>query len=176
MSRPPVTAFEKEPPPGEVAVGRVLGAWGIQGHMKVEPMTDFADRFSAGNTLTLGGIPRQVLDVKERKRQLVVLLKGIETPEDASALRGTLLTIPEAELSPLGEDEYYRFQLIGLAVQDEEGSVVGKVTEILDTGETQVLVVESDVGETLIPLVEGFVIAVDLAGGKISADLTGLHG
>ena len=176
MSRRPVTAFEKEPPPGEVAVGRVLGAWGIQGHMKVEPMTDFADRFSAGNMLTLGGTPRQVLDVKERKRQLVVLLKGIETPEDASALRGTLLTIPEAELSPLGEDEYYRFQLIGLAVQDEEGSVVGKVTEILDTGETQVLVVESDVGETLIPLVEGFVIAVDLASGKISADLTGLNG
>jgi 16S rRNA processing protein RimM len=176
MSRRPVTAFEKEPPPGEVAVGRVLGAWGIQGHMKVEPMTDFADRFSVGNTLILGSTPRQVLDVKERKRQLVILLKGIETPEDASALRGTLLTIPEAELSPLDEDEYYRFQLIGLAVQNEEGSVVGKVTEILDTGETQVLVVESDVGETLIPLVEGFVIAVDLAGGKISADLTGLNG
>ncbi|MEX2237053.1 MAG: ribosome maturation factor RimM [Dehalococcoidia bacterium] len=167
-------AFEAEPPEGQIAVGRVVGAWGIQGHLKVEVMTDFLDRFLPGASLNLRGRSHRILDVKQRRQQLLVRLTRIATPEAAAAQRGTLLTIDEAELGPLGEGEFYRFQLVGLAVIDQNGAALGSVEEILDTGETQVLVVRGDSGEVLIPLVEGFVSEVDLAKGQVAADTTDL--
>jgi 16S rRNA processing protein RimM len=142
--------------------------------MKVEPMTDFAQRFTVGSSLRLRGESRRIEDVRQRKRQLLVRLKGIETPEEAGGFAGSLLTIPESDLAPLGDDEYYRFQLIGLRVEDEDGTLVGTVTEILDTGETQVLVVEGERAQQLVPLVDEFVSAVDLARGAVRANISKL--
>ena len=156
-------------------MGRVTGAWGLRGHLKVEPMTDFGDRFTVGRTLILRGTGRRIVEVKEHKRQLLVRFRGIDTPEEAAAFGGALLTIPENELAPLSEDQFYRFQLIGLAVENERGANIGSVADILETGETQVLVVKGDAGEHLIPLVDGFVSEVDLDRSTIRADLTNLQ-
>ena len=173
--RRPLSSDKREPTESEVAVGRIVGAWGLQGHVKVEPMTDFAGRFAVGNRLQLKGATRRILDVKERKKQLLVQLEGIEGPEAAAALSGELLAIPEAELAPLGEDQYYRFQLVGLDVVDPSGVAIGQIADILDTGETQVLVVSDGSKEILIPLVSDFVGSVDLEAARIHADLRNLQ-
>ncbi|HET9201262.1 MAG TPA: ribosome maturation factor RimM [Dehalococcoidia bacterium] len=168
-------SIQREPPPGEIAVGRAVGAWGLQGHIKVEPMTDFADRFAVGSRLRLGGADRRIVDVKERKKQLLLKLDGIENPESAAALSGAFLTIPESELAPLSDDQYYRFQLLGLEVADMAGRDLGRVTDVLDTGETQVIVVTDGKGELLIPLISDFVVRIDLEANKLHADLTNLR-
>jgi 16S rRNA processing protein RimM len=138
-------------------------------------MTDFDERFAVGNQVRLGGRELRILDVKERKKQLLLKLDGIDGPEEASSLSGSLLTIREVELAPLGEDQYYRFQLVGLNVYDDSGRAIGSVVDILDTGETQVLVVSDGGGEVLVPLVSDFVTQVDLKAGQIQADLSSLQ-
>jgi 16S rRNA processing protein RimM len=78
--------------------------------------------------------------------------------------RGAEISVPRASLPALEEDEYYAFQLVGLAVEEEGGRQVGSVTDVLEYPANDVL--ELDSGASL-PLVEACVRQVDLAGGRI---------
>jgi 16S rRNA processing protein RimM len=78
--------------------------------------------------------------------------------------RGAELAVPRETLPPLGEDEYYTFQLVGLAVEEEGGRLLGRVRDVLDYPANDVL--ELDSGLSL-PLVEACVQQVDLEGGRI---------
>ena len=78
--------------------------------------------------------------------------------------RGAELAVPRDSLPPLGEDEYYSFQLVGLAVEEEGGRVLGRVRDVLDYPANDVL--ELDSGLSL-PLVEACVRKVDLESGRI---------
>lgn len=159
-----------------MAIGRIVGSWGIRGHVKVVPLTDFPERFLPDRDVYLDGRPTRVMDRKERRAQVILKLLGIDTPEAASRLRGQLLTIPEDQLEPLEEDRFYRFQLMDSRVVDHDGGELGAVADILDTGETQVLVVRGDDRETLIPLVEGFVTSVDVEAKTVQVDSRALAG
>jgi 16S rRNA processing protein RimM len=78
--------------------------------------------------------------------------------------RGALLAVPRESLPPLGEDEYYAFQLVGLTVEEEGGRVLGRVRDVLDYPANDVI--ELDTGLSL-PLVEACVRQVDVEGGRI---------
>jgi 16S rRNA processing protein RimM len=80
------------------------------------------------------------------------------------SFRGVELAVPRESLPPLGEDEYYSFQLVGLAVEEEGGRVLGRVRDVLDYPANDVL--ELDTGLSL-PLVEACVRKVDLESGRI---------
>lgn len=157
--------------PGYVAVGRVLAAWGLRGEVKVHPLTDRPDYFSPGRSLSLAGRPHTVEASRWRRGLLYLKLSGIDDREAAQALRGEYLELPESELAPLGEGEYYRYQLIGLAVESSEGLPLGRVASILSTPSNDVFVVQGDLGEVLIPAVDEIVKEVDLAGGRIVVEV-----
>jgi 16S rRNA processing protein RimM len=134
-------------------------------------MTDFPSRFAPDSTLFLRGIARRILEQGRRKGGLVLRLEAISTPEEAADHRGALLTVPEADLAALPEGEYYRFQLLGLNAVDQDGVKLGTVTDLLDTGESQVLVVRREAGgDLLVPLVEDYVISIDIASGQVKID------
>ncbi|HZQ81728.1 MAG TPA: ribosome maturation factor RimM, partial [Gaiellaceae bacterium] len=78
--------------------------------------------------------------------------------------RGAILAVPRESLPPLGDDEYYAFQLVGLAVEEEGGRLLGRVREVVDYPANDVL--ELDSGLSL-PLVEACIRQVDLEGGRI---------
>lgn len=169
-------SFETEPPPGYIAVGRIVGVWGLKGHVKVEVMTDFPERFSPGARLFLGGEPRRIVDSLPRKRQMLVQLSGVSSPEAGAALRGMLLTIPEKALTALEEGTFYRFEILGTQAEDLTGASIGEVVDLLETGETQTLVIRTgEGGEVLVPFVEEYVLAVDIEGGVIRVDLAALY-
>ena len=77
--------------------------------------------------------------------------------------------MPRAELPANREGEYYWSELIGLDVVTREGVALGRVTGLLETGANPVLVVEGE-RERLIPFVEAVVVAVDVAGGRLTVD------
>ena len=83
---------------------------------------------------------------------------------DRPAERGAVLAVPRTSLPELGEDEYYAFQLVGLAVEDEGGRFLGRVEQVVDYPANDVL--ELDSGLSL-PLVEACVRTVDLEGRRI---------
>jgi 16S rRNA processing protein RimM len=116
-----------EPHEGFVAVGSIRGPRGLEGELKVEPLSDNPQRFVPGATLRAGDRSYTIRAARMHQRALLLRLEGVATREQADELRGLLLEVPESELAALGEDEYYRFQLVGLEVRDEEGRVLGRL-------------------------------------------------
>lgn len=153
--------------PGYVAVGRVLAPRGLRGEIKVHPLTDSPEHLSPGRTLFLAGEGRTVQAARWQKGFALLKLSGIDDREAAEALRGLYLELPESELAPLAEGQYYRYQLVGLRVESTEGETLGRVASVFSTPANDVLVVQGEKGEVLVPAVDEIVKEVDVAGGRI---------
>jgi 16S rRNA processing protein RimM len=138
-----------------VRVGRVGRAHGLDGSFAVEEASEEPARFEVGATVLVGGEPATVVESKRSRGRPVIRL-------DRSVERGAVLEVPRSALEPLGEGEFYAFQLVGLAV--EEGAALGRVTEVQPGVANDVL--ELDSGHSL-PLVDACVLQVDLEGGRI---------
>jgi 16S rRNA processing protein RimM len=102
---------------------------------------------------------------------LLLKLEGCDDRNGADELRGMLVQIPTEEAEPLGEGEYYHFQLIGLAVETESGERLGQVVEVLETGANDVYVVRGIRGEVLLPAVDDVIRAIDLESKRMMVRL-----
>jgi 16S rRNA processing protein RimM len=162
----------------KVAVGRINGPWGIHGHVKVTPLTSNPERFVAGATLLVEGIPRKVLDVQTPRGYPCVQFRGYEDRTAAESLAGALIEIPESELPPLPEGEYYIHDLVGLEVRDTGGRALGRLREVLRTGANDVYVIaRPQAKDLLVPAIPAVVLGVDLEAGRMTIELLpGLDG
>jgi 16S rRNA processing protein RimM len=144
--------------PDLVPVGRVGRPHGIDGSFFVEGASERAETFARGATLYAAGKPAEVVGSKRGAggRPVVRLDRRVE--------RGTALSVPREALPPLGDDEYYAFQLVGLAVEEEGGRLLGSVKDVLNYPANDVLELDSGVS---LPLVGACVRQVDLDGGRI---------
>jgi 16S rRNA processing protein RimM len=149
-----------------VAVGRVIGAWGVRGDLKVEPLAPPA-AFKPGRTVHLGGIEFTIERSRRTARLLYLKLSGIDDRERAADERGRYLQVPEAALEPPGEDTYYWYQLIGLHVVSTAGEELGQISEIITTGGNDVFVVRGPRGELLIPAIDDVVQEIDIPAGRM---------
>ncbi len=140
-----------------VAVARIAGAFGVQGEIKVDSLTDFPERFDVNSALYLKGAPVQVVASRPTgNERFVLLLDAVRDRSSAETLRGETLDVPEDSLTPLPDGAYYRFQLLGITAETEDGVTLGAVSEVLETGSNDVLVVRSAGGrESLIPNIDG---------------------
>ncbi len=155
---------------GCVAVGRVLGAWGLRGDLMVEPLAP-AENLSPGRTVWLQGKPIAIERSRTRGRYVYLKLEGIDDREAAAAVRDSYLQVPEAELGPLKEGEYYRFQLLGMQVRATDGRDLGRVTDVMSTAGSDVFVVNGPAGEVLLPAVDDIVRDVDLTARRITVEV-----
>ncbi len=157
--------------PDHVAVARVLTPHGLRGEMKVQPLTEEAAHFAPGRRLWAGEAMYEVEASRSQKGLVLLKLLDVATVEAATELRGRLLSLPESELAPLPEGEYYAYQLVGLDVYEERGERLGRVVGVLPTGSNDVYVVEGDRGELLLPAVDDVIVEVNLAGGRMVVSL-----
>ena len=150
-----------------IRVGQVGGAYGVEGAVKVIPLTDFEDRFSPGATVMLEGAEREVEWSRPAHPGLVVKLRGIENRTIAELFRGRYLEIPEAAVRPLSEGRFYHHQLVGLAVLTSSGQPLGTIAEILERPANDVWVTRDGAVEHLIPATKDAVVEVDVNGGRV---------
>jgi 16S rRNA processing protein RimM len=152
-----------------LAVARVLGAKGLGGAMRVELLTDWPERLSAGAGLWVEAevAPRQVLATELGGRVPVLRLHGIDTREAAEALVGRYLEV-EARALPPGS--YYWHQLEGLTVTDPAGGELGTLEEVFRAGENEVYRVVGPAGELLVPAIRDVVRRIDLEAGVMVVD------
>jgi 16S rRNA processing protein RimM len=162
-----------------VALGRVLGAHGLRGQLRVGV-------FGADPTnLTRASRVRLSQDAEDsnareyevesvapgRRNELRVALVGVADRDAAEALRGCYVLGRAAELEPLAPGEYYEYELVGCRVEDLDGRDLGVVREIWETGAPAVLVVVDDSGaERLIPAADGILQEVDVEARRIRID------
>jgi 16S rRNA processing protein RimM len=144
--------------PDLVPVGLVGRPHGLDGSFFVEGPSERAGAFATGATLYVDGEPAKVVASKRgsHRRPVIRLDRRVE--------RGATLAVLREALPPLEEGAYYTFQLVGLAVEEEGGRVVGRVRDVLDYPANDVLELDSGV---FLPLVEACVRQVDLEGGRI---------
>lgn len=164
--------------PQFLAVAQILRPHGVRGELRAEILTEDPTRFGLLERVYVARegqtpVPLRLERYRLRLDRGWVLLKfaGYDDRDRADELRGAWVQIPESEGLPLDQDEYYEYQIIGLAAETSAGEDLGRVTEILYTGANDVYVVRSGDQELLIPVVEDVVLEVDLPGGRLVVDL-----
>ena len=192
---PALSAFSDEPafPADAIEVGRVIGAWGLKGWIRVLPhakvpqalfsskrwFTRPTERPTPG---TLAVQPPPLLRVtlsKTHGDSVVASAQEIPDRSAAEALKGVRIYVARTSFPTAGDDEFYWIDLIGLSVVNRDGQVLGTVTDLLDTGAQSVLRVQpveaaGDAAlvqeERLIPFVGAYVDDVDLSQRCITVD------
>lgn len=140
----------------------------------MEPHTDDPGRFSKLAFVHIGDPSAKPTAVRSaRPHQDVVLMtfEGVDDRNAAEALRDQWLYVPIADAVPLEEGEYYLFQLVGLAVYDENENNLGQLTEVIETGANNVFVVRGQYGEILLPDIPEVIHAIDFDKGMITVHL-----
>ena len=139
-------------------------------------LTDFPERFDGLEDVTavLPGGEQRELKLENawfQKERIVLKFEGLESVEDAEALRDAEICIPEQDAVELDEGEFFDWQLQGCEAVTTEGEVIGKVRELLRTGGTEVLVIDAPDGrEVLIPFAESICTEVDVDAKRITVD------
>jgi len=161
-----------------IAVARIAKTRGIRGEVAAELLTDFPERFN-GLAELIAVVPasRERLRLKIENQWLhggrvVLKFAGYDNPEDARALVGYELAVPESAAIELEEDEYYDWQLIGCCVETIEGQLLGEVKEVWHTGAAPVLVIRDAAGtrEHLVPLAKAVCTEIDIHHKLIRVD------
>lgn len=186
-------------PDDAVEVGRIAGAWGVKGWIRVEPYaSDPQALFSskrwflrppeplpAGPARVWPGLLR-VTHARSQGESVVAAVQDVADRDAAQALRGARVFVSRASFPTAAPGEFYWVDLIGLAVRNRDGQALGRVAGLIETGAHDVLRVQADSApagsgepaaagaaagpERLIPFVQAYVDEVDLARGCIVVD------
>lgn len=159
-----------------LAIGQIVAPQGLRGELRVNPSSDFPERFLVPGPRWLRH-PRQpdpeVVEL-ERGRAIagknlyIVQLAGITSREQAEALRGCELLVPASDRPELDEGEFHVLDLIDLTVLDQaSGATLGTVRDVISAGNDLLVVELQDGREVYIPFVEAIVPIVDLEAGQI---------
>jgi len=164
--------------PGErfILIGRLVGAHGMRGGLKLVSYAESLGVFTAGLPLRAVGANGEetVYEVREFRPQgrgAVLFLGGVTHRSRAEALAGCDLFIDKAMLPALAEGTYYWADLIGLEVVARDGRFLGRLESIFETGSNDVYVVKGAGGEILVPALKSVVKAVDLTARRMEVDL-----
>ncbi len=158
-----------------IVVGRITGIYGVRGWVKIFSHTQPRENILSYATWYLkeqGAWSVCELETgRVHGKGVVAKLKGCDDRDAAAALMGNTIAIRREQLPQAAADEYYWADLIGLKVVTLEGTELGVVDSLLETGANDVLVVMQDGMERLIPFVQGqFIKGIDLTSGVITVD------
>ena len=175
-----------ELPADAVEVGRIQGAWGIKGWVKILPYSASPEAlFSSKRWFLLpsergpktpfdGAVRLRIQQAREHSDAIVACAHDLTDRNAAEALKGARIFVPRSSFPTPAEGEYYWVDLIGLAVVNRDGVALGQVTDLMATGPQQVLVIgyEADgkAQERMIPFVDAYVDEVDLQAKRITVD------
>lgn len=145
-----------------ISVGKIGSPFGVHGWLKVRSYTELGASILDFKPWYLSRhedkwTPITVEDGREQANGMLIKFAGIDSPEAAKQLTGSVIGIKRDQLPPLTQGEYYWSDLIGLTVVNMQGEVLGTVSYIMATGANDVLVIKGQ-KEHAIPYLPGDVI------------------
>ncbi|MBP2651295.1 MAG: Ribosome maturation factor rimM [Firmicutes bacterium] len=156
-----------------ITIGKIVAPHGVRGDVRVIALTDFPERFQTMKQVLLdNGQKLDISGVKYHKQDVLMKFRGLDDRNAVEALKGKLLQVTKEELVDLPEGHYYTFDIIGLAVYDEDGQPLGTITDVITTGSNDVYVAEV-AGKTpvLIPALKDVVKNIDLPNKRMTVKL-----
>ena len=158
---------------GLVLVGRVSGAFGVRGEVRITAFTaDAASLLRYRDLLRADGSPGLTLEGGRVSKpgEIIARAREVATKEAADALRGTTLHVPRKSLPPVeDEDEFYLHDLIGLIAETPEGEPLGHVKAVHDHGAGDILELDPGAGRPtrLLPFTRAVVPEVRVEEGRL---------
>jgi len=165
----------RQPPQRMIQLGKVHGAFGVRGEVKLESFTEprsaifryqpWVLRDGRGGERTLSGARG-----RETPKGVVATLPDIADRDAAEAARGLEVWVPREALPPPAPGEYYWVDLEGLRVRNVDGVDLGTVSHLFSTGANDVLVAQSE-RERMIPfIVPDYIVSIDFDAGLVTVD------
>jgi 16S rRNA processing protein RimM len=153
-----------------IEIGKIVAPVGLRGEVKIYPYSENAERFAPGAELSVDGTLMSIEGSRFVKSLPIVKLAGVESRDEAEALRGLPLFTDALTLAPLPEGEWYVRDLIGCDVLDEAGECLGMIADVRQNGAQDLYEIATQDGRTfLLPAVEAFVLNVDPAAKRVTA-------
>jgi 16S rRNA processing protein RimM len=156
-----------------ILLGRVLGAFGVRGELKLHSFTDPPARLLKYQPWILvhRGVEREVADARGRDtaKGVLLTLSDVADRDAAEAMAGAEVWVPRSRLPAPKPGEYYWVDLEGLRVVNREGVVLGAVSHLFETAANDVIVVAGD-RDRLIPFLDDYVLGVDFEAGQVTVD------
>lgn len=154
-----------------IEIGKITSPFGIKGGVKIYPLTNDWDLLLSIDTLYYKeGGKDKVLPLNELKKGAKTLtgyIEGVTTVEEAESFRGTALYCNEEDLPRL-EGEYYLYEIIGMKVITDDGTLLGTLTDSMDTGAGNIYVISSDEGkEILLPAIDEVILKRDFHNNEM---------
>jgi 16S rRNA processing protein RimM len=165
---------------GFVPVGKIVGAHGVKGNIKVYSYTESLSVFNPGSLILLinpKGFEKsyKIKWVKPHGRLTLLSLKGVENRNSVEALIGSVFFIERASLPEPEDGSYYWVDIIGISVFTTDDEYVGRIESIIPTGSNDVFVVKNPNkthhNEVLIPAIESVILKVDIERKTMRVDL-----
>ncbi|MBC8280846.1 MAG: 16S rRNA processing protein RimM [Chloroflexi bacterium] len=165
-----------------ISVGRILGAHGRDGEIRVRATSDVPDRFEEGRTLFISKdgivaeeqtyrIARSRTTVTKGSVELILAFEDFYDRDLAMRLAGYLLCVEQSEVPEAEEGEYFHYQLLGLKVRTVDGEDLGELAEILETGANDVYVIAGGEKDLLVPALSNVVREINIDTGLMVVDL-----
>lgn len=139
--------------------GKIINTFGVRGEVKLDPWCDSAEFLKPLKTLYIDGAPRAVASSRVHKGTLIVRFADVEDVNGAMLLKNKIVYFARSDVH-LPKGRHFVADLLGAAVVDEQGTEIGKLTEVLDMPAGQVYVVQGETEHT-IPAVPEFILDID---------------
>lgn len=158
-----------------IVIARAVRTHGLKGEIVAELLTDFPKRFEELDELILisPSGKRSQIQLEGywfQKDRVVLKLADYDDVDKAKGLVGFDFAVPESERVPLGDDEFYDWELEGCKVMAGDKNI-GQVRSVMRTGATEILVIGDEGGkERMVPLAEPIIVKIDKAGKTIEVD------
>jgi len=151
-----------------IKIGQIINTHGHIGGLKIYPLTDDPHRFFELRQVYIAQKPYTIAEVRLHQNFVLLSLQEIADMNAAEQLKNLYVEIPRQEVKPLPEGSYYLFELVGLAVYEDE-KLLGTLTNVLQTGSNDVYVVKTpEEKEIYLPALKSVVKEVDLKAGRIN--------
>ncbi|HZK01499.1 MAG TPA: ribosome maturation factor RimM [Anaerovoracaceae bacterium] len=156
----------------KLRLGKITGAVGIKGELKVYPYTDYKEKFEEIEYVLIDGLSFNIEKVRYVKNTAVLKLEGIDDRAKAEANRQKEIFVMRKDAPPLPDDTYYVKDLVGLKAVDEKGIPVGTLSEVIINNAQDLYMIKPEDGSAFpVPAVAEFIKEIDLENGTICVKL-----
>jgi 16S rRNA processing protein RimM len=150
-----------------ISFGKLARTHGLKGELKFFPNDPEEIESLRGQIVRLKEKEVKVQSIRGANVPFIIKLEGIDDIDSAKLLPGTEVLAKRENLKPLPKGEYYRFEIEGLEVFDEENRPYGVIEQIIPTGSNDIYVVQNGDQEWMLPMIDTVVKSIDLENKKL---------
>lgn len=155
-----------------IEIGKIVNTHGIRGEVKIQPWCDDPYIFDELEYLIIDGKEYDIINNRMHKNCQIVQLSGVTNMNDAELMRNKTVMV-EREVFDLPDGRFFIADIVGLAVREENGRVLGIVDDVIKTGSNDVYSLKDTFNKkpVLIPVIDGVIIETNIDDGYITVRL-----